>query len=130
MDDIDKNIQMLYKLREHGYKIAIDDFGTGYSSFGYLKKLPINTIKIDKSFVDDIAVQKSDKDIVNTIINLSHNLGFQTVAEGIEYEAQEKLLLEGGCDLGQGYYFCRPQKIEEIKEFIKSKKTEQVLFPA
>jgi diguanylate cyclase (GGDEF)-like protein/PAS domain S-box-containing protein len=130
MDDIEKNIQMLHKLREHGYKIAIDDFGTGYSSFGYLKKLPINTIKIDKSFVDDITSQKSDKDIVNAIINLSHNLGFQTVAEGIEYEAQEKLLLEDGCDLGQGYNFCRPQKIEEMKEFIKSQKTEQVLLTA
>ncbi len=125
MDNVEKNISMLHTLREYGYKIAIDDFGTGYSSFAYLKKLPINTIKIDKSFVDDITTQKSDKDIVNTIINLAQNLGFETVAEGIEYEGQEKLLLEMGCDLGQGYYFCKPQRIEDIKAFVKSRKTQK-----
>ena len=128
MDNIEKNIDMLHQLRAYGYKIAIDDFGTGYSSFGYLKKLPINTIKIDKSFVDDITLKKPDRDIVNAIINLAHNLGFQTVAEGIEYKAQEQLLLSNNCTLGQGYYFCRPQKVEEIQEFIKSKKEESRLL--
>jgi len=119
MDNIEKNIQMLDKLQEHGYKIAIDDFGTGYSSFGYLKKLPINTIKIDKSFVDDITVKKADKDIVKAIIGLSKNLGFDTVAEGIETKEQEKLLHKLGCDTGQGYLFSRPLKYKDIKEFIK-----------
>ncbi len=127
MDNVEKNIQMLHRLKEYGYKIAIDDFGTGYSSFAYLKKLPINTIKIDKSFVDDITTQKSDKDIVNTIINLAQNLGFETVAEGIEYESQEKLLLEMGCNLGQGYYFSRPQKIEDIKEFVQTHREKKKL---
>jgi len=119
MDNIETNIQMLNELQKYGYKIAIDDFGTGYSSFGYLKKLPINTIKIDKSFVDDITIKTADKDIVKAIIGLSKNLGFNTVAEGIETQEQEKLLHKLGCDIGQGYLFSKPQKIEDIKEFIK-----------
>ncbi len=117
---------MLHKLREYGYKIAIDDSGTGYSSFGYLKKLPINTIKIDKSFVDDITIKKANKDIVNAIIGLCKNLGFDTVAEGIETKEQEKLLHQLGCNIGQGYLFSRPQKIEDIEEFIKNYLPEEI----
>ncbi len=127
MEDIEKNIQILHELKRDGYKIAIDDFGTGYSSFAYLKKLPIDTLKIDKTFVDDITTHKPDKDIVNTIINLAKNLGFNTVAEGIEYQEQEELLSKMGCTLGQGYLFCKPQKMTEIKKCIEVKQEEKML---
>ncbi len=120
MEDIERNIANLQTLRENGYKIAIDDFGTGYSSFGYLKKLPITTLKIDKSFVDDICTETKDKNIVQTIITLADNLDFETVAEGIEEEEQERLLLKMGCRTGQGYYFSRPLKPEDLIRFLEA----------
>jgi len=119
MENIEQNIQTLSTLRKHGYQIAIDDFGTGYSSFAYLKKLPINTLKIDKSFVDDICTYKKDRDIVDTIITLANNLGFDTVAEGIEEPEQEALLREMGCLYGQGYLFSRPLKEEDLVAFLQ-----------
>jgi diguanylate cyclase (GGDEF)-like protein/PAS domain S-box-containing protein len=120
MDDIERNIQLLERLRDYGYKIAIDDFGTGYSSFGYLKRLPISTLKIDKSFVDDICVSRRDADIIKAIIALAKNLGFDIVAEGIESEEQDRLLKSLGCHIGQGYYFCQPKKPGEIISFIEA----------
>ena len=128
MKDIEKNIQRLEALRQNGYKIAIDDFGTGYSSFAYLKRLPITTLKIDKSFVDDICIDNKDKNIVTTIITLAKNLGFSTVAEGVEYDDQEKLLSHLGCQIAQGYIFSKPLKAEEIKTFIESKQREKVFM--
>jgi diguanylate cyclase (GGDEF)-like protein/PAS domain S-box-containing protein len=121
MKNIEKNIQRLGELRENGYQIAIDDFGTGYSSFAYLKKLPITTLKIDKSFIDDICKDIKDKNIVNTIITLADNLGFNTVAEGVEYHNQEKLLVQMGCQTAQGYIFSKPLKAKEITDFIYSR---------
>ncbi len=125
MEDIEHNIQSLYELRENGYKIAIDDFGTGYSSFGYLKRLPVTTLKVDKSFVDDICTEEKDRNIVDTIITLANNLNFSTVAEGIENQEQEKLLLEMGCKIGQGYYFSKPLKPKEIIQFLEQKQEVQ-----
>ncbi len=130
MENIEQNIQTLSTLREHGFKIAIDDFGTGYSSFAYLKTLPITTLKVDKSFVDDICIHKKDRDIVDTIVTLANNLGFDTVAEGIEEEAQEKLLLEMGCHYGQGYLFSRPLKEEEIVAFLQKHADKNREIPA
>jgi diguanylate cyclase (GGDEF)-like protein/PAS domain S-box-containing protein len=124
MDDIEKNIQLLERLRGYGYKIAIDDFGTGYSSFGYLKRLPITTLKIDKSFVDDICISRRDADIIKAIIALAKNLGFDIVAEGIESEEQDKFLQELGCHIGQGYYFCQPKKPGEILSYIEAQQFE------
>ena len=126
MENIEEHIAYLERLRAFGYNIAIDDFGTGYSSFSYLKRLPITTLKIDKSFVDDICVNKRDKDITNAIIALANNLGFATVAEGIEEHQQELLLQEMGCELGQGYFFSRPKKPSEIISFIQAKELELV----
>jgi len=119
MKNIDKNIKYLKKLRDFGYKIAIDDFGTGYSSFSYLKKMPISTLKIDKSFIDDICLDIKDKTISQTIITLAKNLGFETVAEGIEYKEQEELLKQMGCDIGQGYLFSKPIKSDDIITLLK-----------
>jgi diguanylate cyclase (GGDEF)-like protein/PAS domain S-box-containing protein len=119
MENIEQNIQTLSTLREYGYKIAIDDFGTGYSSFAYLKKLPISTLKIDKSFVDDICTHDKDRNIVDTIVTLANNLGFYTVAEGIEDAEQETLLRDMGCMYGQGYHFCRPLKDGDLVAFLQ-----------
>lgn len=125
MQDVQHNIASLQTLRMHGYQIAVDDFGTGYSSLGYLKKLPITTLKIDKSFVDDICTQNKDRDIVETIITMSHNLGFTTVAEGIEDEAQERLLRKMECDIGQGYLFSRPLKPTDLITFLQKSRLEK-----
>ncbi len=119
MEDIKHNIRSLQALRHNGYMIAIDDFGTGYSSFGYLKNLPITTLKIDKSFVDDICTQQKDRNIVHTIITLADHLGFNTVAEGIEDADQEAFLREMGCVTGQGYYFSRLLKPDDMVAFLQ-----------
>jgi diguanylate cyclase (GGDEF)-like protein/PAS domain S-box-containing protein len=126
MEDVDKNIMALQELKDLGYKIAIDDFGTGYSSFSYLNKLPINTLKIDKSFVDNICSVKKERDIANSIIALANNLNFNIVVEGIEYKDQEELLINMGCTIGQGYLFSRPQKLKDLKLFVKNSAKELV----
>ena len=108
------NTTMLQNFRDYGFKISIDDFGTGYSSMSYLKKLPVDTIKIDKSFIDDIADGSSDNAIIEAIIALSKTLGYNIVAEGIETQKQEDFLRHTACDIGQGYLFSKPVSIDEI----------------
>jgi len=110
------NMNILQNFRNYGFKISIDDFGTGYSSMSYLKQLPVDTIKIDKSFVDDIAHESSDNVIIEAIIALSKTLGYIIVAEGIETQDQEIFLSQANCDLGQGYLFSRPVTCKEIIE--------------
>jgi len=118
MEYTEGSLTVLDDLRELGLKISIDDFGTGYSSMSYLKKLPIDTIKIDKSFVDDIDSDKNDYEITKAIIALSSSLGYSVVAEGIETQEQEDVLKELACDKGQGYYFCRPLPEQDLVEFM------------
>lgn len=108
MESFDVNIEKLNKLREFGLSIAMDDFGTGYSSLNYLNQLPIDTLKIDKSFVDDIANRNSDKNFVDIIILLAHRMGILVVAEGVETEEQKLVLTTQGCDKIQGYIFSKP----------------------
>jgi diguanylate cyclase (GGDEF)-like protein/PAS domain S-box-containing protein len=114
MEQTDENIKLLKEFQERGFKISIDDFGTGYSSMSYLKKLPIDTIKIDKSFIDDINSEHSDNIIIEAIVALAKTLGYNIVAEGIEREEQELFLQQIRCDLGQGYLFSKPIKVDEI----------------
>jgi len=102
------NTRVLDRLRTLGVKISIDDFGIGYSSLSYLKKLPADTIKIDKSFVRGLGDDIEDTAIVRMIIELTHTLGMEVVAEGVEAEEQVALLEEMGCDFAQGYFFSRP----------------------
>jgi len=112
------NINMMQNFRNYGFKISIDDFGTGYSSMSYLKQLPVDTIKIDKSFVDDITANASDTAIIEAIIALSKTLGYSIVAEGIETIEQEDFLRDANCDIGQGYLFSKPLSRDElIKRF-------------
>jgi diguanylate cyclase (GGDEF)-like protein len=110
------NMNILQNFRSHGFKISIDDFGTGYSSMSFLKQLPTDTIKIDKSFIDDIKQGSSDNVIIEAIIALSKTLGYTIVAEGIETQEQEDFLKKANCDLGQGYLFSRPITCNDIIE--------------
>ena len=120
MEQTITNINMLQNFRNYGFKISIDDFGTGYSSMSYLKQLPIDTIKVDKSFVDNIVNESSDNVIIEAIIALSKKLGYVIVAEGIETREQEEFLIKANCNLGQGYLFSKPIPCDEIIEKFSS----------
>ncbi|MDF1617484.1 bifunctional diguanylate cyclase/phosphodiesterase [Petrocella sp. FN5] len=114
-------LSVLNQLKDIGFRIALDDFGTGYSSLSYLKTLPIHTLKIDKSFIDDLPHSKRDQDLVRQLIGLSHELNLQVVAEGVEIKSQLDFLQENNCDLIQGYYFSKPLTTEDAyKLMLKS----------
>ena len=100
-------------------RFAIDDFGTGYSSLTYLKRFPINVLKIDQAFVKDITVNVDDAAIVRAIITMAHSLGMKTVAEGVETREQLDFLRTHGCDFAQGYYFSPPMSGDEIANLLK-----------
>jgi len=112
--DADQVWADLRTLRELGVRIAIDDFGTGYSSLSYLRQMPVDVLKIDKSFIDDILASKQQRALVNAIVTLARNLDLQVVAEGIEDAAQRSMLARMGCPYGQGYLFSRPVWAAEI----------------
>ncbi len=120
LNDADIIANEMQKLRELGINISIDDFGTGYSSLSYLKKLPFSTLKIDKSFTQDISDESDDEDLVSTIINISKNFNMEIIAEGIETEQQYKYLKDKGCDYMQGYYCSKPVTAEDFTDsFLK-----------
>jgi EAL domain-containing protein (putative c-di-GMP-specific phosphodiesterase class I) len=112
MTDPQRAIEQLVRLRNVGVTLAIDDFGTGYSSLAYLKDLPIQTLKIDRSFVQNIETNQRDAAISRATLALAHSLQLKVVAEGIETPGQAEFLREHGCDLMQGYYFGRPEAAE------------------
>ena len=112
MRNVDASIVMLTTLRAMGVQLSIDDFGTGYSSLSYLQRLPINMVKIDQSFIQEIMTQASPAPIVRAIIAMAHSLSLLVLAEGVEQETQRTLLLELGCDQAQGYLFGRPMPEE------------------
>ena len=112
--DVEKASQILYQLKELGVKISIDDFGTGYSSLQYLQKFPIDYLKIDKSFIQNIVVNKDDYNIASTIIVMAHNLGLKVIAEGVETEEQVQILKGFRCEKAQGYFYSKPLPLEEL----------------
>ena len=118
MADPDKAREVLQSIAELGATISIDDYGTGYSSLAYLKSLPINTLKIDRAFISQMQDDSQDQIIVNSTIQLAHNLGLAVTAEGIEDVCLIETLKELGCDKGQGYYFCKPVSIEELDAWL------------
>jgi diguanylate cyclase (GGDEF)-like protein/PAS domain S-box-containing protein len=120
MADPEKALDILVRLRALGVSLSIDDFGTGYSSLAYLRKLPVQKLKIDATFVMGMHDNREDRIIVESTIGLAHNLGLKVVAEGVETEASLALLAELGCDEAQGYYFSRPQPPEILKQWRQS----------
>jgi diguanylate cyclase (GGDEF)-like protein/PAS domain S-box-containing protein len=113
-----ENIDMLAHLAGAGVQLAVDDFGTGYSSFAYLQKFPIDTIKIDRSFVNGVAHDRNDTGIVMAMITMAENLKLHVVAEGVETAAQAKFLYDRGCLVAQGYYFYRPMAATAINDLL------------
>ena len=126
MQYIDKSIALLSELRQIGVEVSIDDFGTGYSSLSYLKRLPINTLKIDRSFVRDIISDADDAAIVTATIALAHNLRLKVVAEGVEDTSQLEFLRDHGCDGAQGFLFSRPLPACELPEWLRCRSDLQI----
>lgn len=113
MGDVDAAIDLMLKLKALDLKLAIDDFGTGYSSLSYLHRFPMDTLKVDKSFVGRLEKSNEDRAIINTILTLGQKLGMEVVAEGVETETQMAMLRQKGCDYGQGYFFAKPLSSED-----------------
>jgi len=119
MKNADATISLLHKLKDMGVKLSMDDFGTGYSSFNYLKRFPLDIIKIDRSFIKDITNSRRDATIVKAIIAMAHTLELKVVAEGVETEEQLGLLQDMECDEMQGFLLCRPLPAEHVHEFLE-----------
>lgn len=118
LDNIPDTVEKMHALRDLGVRFSMDDFGTGYSSLAYLKQLPLTQVKIDQSFVRDIAVDPNDAAIVQTIIGMSHTLGLSVIAEGVETEEQLDLLKQYGCQQFQGFLFCRPVPLDALEKIL------------
>ena len=118
MQNPESALNMMQRLRECGIHLALDDFGTGYSSLAYLKRFPINTLKIDKAFIDDIAKASQDKYMTQSIITIAHNLGLKVVAEGVEDEDQLSILRQFECEMLQGYLYSKPLSATRFEKLL------------
>lgn len=123
LEDINETISKMYALKDIGVGFSLDDFGTGYSSLQYLKRLPLDQLKIDQSFVRDLTFDMSDKAIVNTVIAMAHSLNLNVIAEGVETDEQQQILLSMDCTNFQGYLFSKPLPIDKFEELIKQSKS-------
>jgi diguanylate cyclase len=112
VEDGQDTAMTLLALRERGLRMAIDDFGTGLSSLAYLKRLPVDKLKVDRGFVHELPGNQGDLAIVQAVLSMARSLGLAVVAEGVETEAQHRVLLEAGCQYGQGWHFGRPVPAE------------------
>jgi EAL domain-containing protein (putative c-di-GMP-specific phosphodiesterase class I) len=117
-DNIDATIARMRNLKDMGVRLSVDDFGIGYSSLSYLKRLPIDELKIDRAFVKDILTDGNDAAIAGTIIGLCRNLGLEVIAEGVETPEQRDFLARQGCHRYQGYLFCRPLPLPQLEAFL------------
>ncbi len=120
LDDISDTIEKMERLRKLGISFSIDDFGTGYSSMAYLKKLPVDTLKIDRSFIQDVLSDNNDATIVKTILSMSHMLGLKVIAEGVENKDTWNFLEQHGCQYFQGYLIGKPMPFEEFMNKLKN----------
>jgi diguanylate cyclase (GGDEF)-like protein/PAS domain S-box-containing protein len=118
--NVKSTVSILNEIRNLGIQISVDDFGTGYSSLSYIKELPIDTLKIDQSFVKDIHTNKESKEIAKAIINLAHSIGLNVIAEGIELREHVDELSKGGYLFGQGFYYSKPLKVGAFEDFIST----------
>ncbi len=121
MDNVESTIALLHDLKNMGARLAIDDFGTGYSSLAYLKRFPLDTLKIDRSFIKDAPADAGDAALTSAIIGMAHSLELGVVAEGVETQSQFDFLRDRGCDVIQGYLVSRPIPPEQIAEFIENR---------
>ena len=119
LHDVEKAVEILNQLKSLGILISLDDFGTGYSSLSYLTKLPVDYLKIDRSFINDLENNDSNKTVVKSIIKVAHSLNMKVTAEGIETKKQAEILRRYGCDNCQGYYFSKPLPFNEIQEYLE-----------
>ena len=119
IESLETLLPIFHKMKAHNISLSLDDFGTGYSSLSLLRKIPIDELKIDKSFVDHITDNKTDKAMVKSIINMGKNLDMSVLAEGVETKAHVEILKSAGCDLFQGYYFSKPLQLAELQQFIQ-----------
>ena len=126
MADLGAATKVLYELSALGIKLGIDDYGTGYSSLQYLHKLPVNELKIDRSFVTNLPNEESNRIIVRSSIQMAHSLGLYVIAEGAEDELTCAMLAEAECDFIQGYYLSKPQKAEDLQEWILGRRQARV----
>jgi len=120
MRDADATVRRLVALKELGVNIAIDDFGTGYSSVAYLRQFPVDALKIDRSFIKGIAGSEESAALIHTLVRLGKSLNLQTLAEGIETNAQLTALQQEQCDHGEGFLYARPLDVQAIDEFLNS----------
>lgn len=125
IESFDPIKEKLIRLRKEGFHISLDDFGTGYSSLTYLKLLPIDSLKIDKTFIDDIMTNHMSKGLTNSIIQIAHQLGLSVVAEGVEYEEQYQYLGNNQCDSVQGYYFSKPLPENQVLPLLQENRVKQ-----
>lgn len=123
VQDVDEAKMILDRLTEMGINISIDDFGTGYSSLSYLKRFPIKTLKIDKSFIQNLTSESEDEALVRAIIAMGHSLSMDVIAEGVEEEDQLIRLAELGCDIIQGYFYSKPLPVNEFHKFVSEWKS-------
>ncbi len=119
MDNGEVATELLQKLRSRRIQLSIDDFGTGYSSLSYLHRFPVDTLKIDRSFISRICENGKNQEVVRAIVTLAHHLGMTVMAEGVETAQQFDLLRKMGCELGQGYFFSKPLEQESAGEILE-----------
>jgi EAL domain-containing protein (putative c-di-GMP-specific phosphodiesterase class I) len=122
MNNTDEATAVLVELKKLGVDISVDDFGTGYSSLAYLKRLPLDTLKIDRSFVNDITTDADDAVIVTAIIAMATSLNLKIIAEGVETEEQMNILQQQGANIHQGYFFSKPLDAKEMEKILKASK--------
>jgi EAL domain-containing protein (putative c-di-GMP-specific phosphodiesterase class I) len=119
MDDPVGAEQTMRRLKNLGVGLSLDDFGTGYSSLNYLRRFPVDSLKIDRSFIADVVSDPSGSSVVTSVISIAHNLGLSAIAEGVETSDQLDFLVDNGCDMLQGYIFSKPMPADEYAELLR-----------
>jgi EAL domain-containing protein (putative c-di-GMP-specific phosphodiesterase class I) len=120
LEDVEDTIEKMGQLRAYGLGFSLDDFGTGYSSLAYLKRLPLDQLKIDQGFVRDVLTDPNDAAIARTVVALATSLGLRVIAEGVELQAQADFLAHQGCHAYQGYLFSKPLTLEALEGKLKA----------
>ena len=129
MGDYESVVRQMNMLRQCGVHIAMDDFGTGYSSLGYLHRLPVDVLKIDRSFIDKLAEPEGTRHIVEAVISMAQRLGLTAVAEGVETEAQHVILEQAGCHQYQGFLFARPLERVDMERCLRASRNHRFANP-